>query len=197
MYEQAALDNFGFIEPGHGAKGKQRWLASDDDIKDMYSLHEGKKEILLWCLNYSDRKRAISPGGNENETSKRSRYDKQLDKITEVEAIEEDLRDKHSGGPYSEEQLRSWAHLIQMKKHSSYDVPPNKPFWKVRSDKSSSDSNGSSSEVTVSPCKRINLRGQCVQQLLQFHELLEKGGISQEQYDDMQSTIMGEVKKFN
>ena len=35
----------------------------------------------------------------------------------------------------------------------------------------------------------------CVQQLLQLHELLEKGGISKEQYDEMQSTIMGDVKK--
>ena len=49
-----------------------------------------------------------------------------LDVMTEVEAME-DLRQKHiDGGMYSEEQLRSWAHLIQMKKHASYETPPNK-----------------------------------------------------------------------
>ncbi len=42
----------------------------------------------------------------------------------------------------------------------------------------------------------MNLRGQCVQQLLQLHELLEKGGINKQQYDEMQSTIMGDVKKY-
>ena len=42
-------ESFGYIEPGHGARGKQRWLTSADDLKDMYSTHQGKKEILLWC----------------------------------------------------------------------------------------------------------------------------------------------------
>ena len=37
--------------------------------------------------------------------------------MTEVEAIEEELREKHVDGPYIEQQLKSWAHLIQMKKH--------------------------------------------------------------------------------
>ena len=30
-------------EPGHGAKGKQWWLASLNDLSDMYSVHAGKK----------------------------------------------------------------------------------------------------------------------------------------------------------
>ena len=40
--------------------------------------------------------------------------------MTEVEAIEAELREKHADGIYSEHQLQSWAHWIQMKKHSSY-----------------------------------------------------------------------------
>lgn len=59
-------------------------------------------------------------------------------------------------------------------------------------------SSTASATVNVSPGKRVNLRGQCVHQLLQLHELLEKGGINKEQYmyNEMQSTIMGEVKRF-
>ena len=30
----------GYIEPGHGLKGKQRWLANTDDIEEMYSCFE-------------------------------------------------------------------------------------------------------------------------------------------------------------
>ena len=30
------------IEPEHGVKGKQRWLLSDEDVADMYTLHDGK-----------------------------------------------------------------------------------------------------------------------------------------------------------
>ena len=33
-------------------------------------------------------------------------------------------------------------------------------------------------------------------QLVQLHDLLEKGAISKEQYDVMQSSIMNDVKKF-
>lgn len=192
--DMVSLDSFGYIEPGHGAKGKQRWLASHEDLKDMYTAHEGKKEILLWCylLEQGQKRRAKSPD-DDSDNRKRSRYDKHIDKMTEVEEIEESLREKHADGLYSEEQLRSWAHLIQMKKHSSYDVPPNKPFWKTSKRKVPSSS---TTEITVSPSKRVNLRGQCVQQLLQLHELLEKGGISKEQYDEMQKSIMDEVKKY-
>ena len=189
--ERVSTDSFGYIEPGHGAKGKQRWLASDEDLSDMYTVYEGKKEVLLWCcIEQGSKRRAESP--SDSEAPKRSRYEKQLDKITEVEEIEEILRKKHSGGPYSEEQLRSWAHVIQMKKHSSYDTPPNKPFFRTRGAQKPT----SSIEITVSPGKRVNLRGQCVQQLLQLHELLEKGGINKEQYDLMQGTIMEELKKY-
>ena len=37
-------EGFGYIEPGHRVKGKQRWLLSDEDVANMYTLHD---EILL------------------------------------------------------------------------------------------------------------------------------------------------------
>ena len=99
------------------------------DLKDMYTVHQGKPDILLWAQRCdATRKRAHTP---DEETAKRTRYDKYLDKMTEVEMIEEELKGKHTDDQYTDEQIRSWAHLIQMKKHSSYDCPPNKRFWKV------------------------------------------------------------------
>ena len=51
---KASVDGgFGYIEPGHGVKGRQKRLMSNDDIADMYAFHDGKKEILLW--RYSER----------------------------------------------------------------------------------------------------------------------------------------------
>ena len=143
----------------------------------MYSTHQGKTEILLWS-HRSDvqRKRAHSPDADES--AKRTRFDKYLDKMTEVEMIEEELKEKHSNGQYTDEQIRSWAHLIQMKKHSSYDSPPNERFWKVASTPGGSSISASASTTSnVSPGKRVNLRGQCVQQ--------------------MQSTIMDDAKRFD
>lgn len=40
----------GYIEPGHGWKGKQRWITDGEDLLDMYRVYESRKEILLWCF---------------------------------------------------------------------------------------------------------------------------------------------------
>ena len=184
------LSQIGYIEPGHGLRGKQRWLASDDDLDKMYEMYK-KGEITLWCFGGSKediRKRTLSE--DDANSNKRSRYECHMaDKMAEVDKIQDELREKHSG-KYSEEQLRSWAHLIQMKKHESLEKAPDKPFWRT---KKAADLRRTSS---VSPGKRISLRGQCVDQLLKWHELLEKGAITKEQYDDFHATIMEDVKKF-
>ena len=45
--------------------------------------------------------------------------------------IIEDLKE-NQGTKYTPEQLNMWAHMIHMKKHESYDYPPdNLFFWKV------------------------------------------------------------------
>ena len=101
-------------------------------VEELYEVHQGKKEILLWCnvTNHTPRKRACSPE-SEKVNKPNPRYTKFLDKMTDVEATEAELREKHADGVYTEHQLRSWVHLIQMKKHSSYDTPPDKPFWRT------------------------------------------------------------------
>lgn len=107
-----------------------------------------------------------------------------------MSTIEEELQKKHSG-KYTDQQLRTWAHLIQMKKHPSYDKAPNKPFFR-----SSQKVDNTPQAAAVSPGKRISMRGQCVDQLLKFRELFEKGVISNEQYDVFQASILNDVKKF-
>ncbi len=39
-------DRIGYVEPGHGVKGKQQWLDTDGDLKQMYETHQRRKEIL-------------------------------------------------------------------------------------------------------------------------------------------------------
>lgn len=44
----------GYHEPGHGTKGKKRWLTCDEDMEDMKELYKKKKtEVLLWCYDPS------------------------------------------------------------------------------------------------------------------------------------------------
>ena len=88
---------------------------------------------------------------------------------------------------------------MQMKKHGSLDVPPDKPFWRMKKGKETKRDQGAASippSSVSSPGKRIELRGKLVDQLLKWHQLVEKGGITQEQYDQLQLTIMSDVNKF-
>ena len=55
-------EQVGYIEPGHGAKGKQRW----QDLNDMYDIHSSSQEVMLWT--YFQNHNSVS------ETSKRPRF---------------------------------------------------------------------------------------------------------------------------
>lgn len=115
------------------------------------------------------------------------------------------LKDKHAG-MFSEGKLRMWGHLIQMGKHASYDDPPNLLFFRghksatrspaiVKEGVPWSDTGGSCvSSVSMSPGKRLQMRSQCIEQLDQWHTLLEKGGITQEQYDELQGKIFADMQ---
>ena len=39
----------GYIEPGHGGKGRKVWIFDDGDVQRMYEAYSNKKWILLWC----------------------------------------------------------------------------------------------------------------------------------------------------
>ena len=52
----------GYMDPGHGWKGKQHWITCDEDLKDMYKVYNSKAEILIWCF---------LPGKPENSTKNR------------------------------------------------------------------------------------------------------------------------------
>lgn len=187
------LKQLGYIEPGHGLRGKQRWLSSTEDLLNMYEIH-GKKEITLWCFgNSGTKKRQLDDTEENGGTAPKvprtsSNYIKHTDKVSEVHEIECDLKKRH-GDKYSDAQYRAWANLIQMKKHESLEHAPDLPFWRGYRKKSTET-------VSVSPGKRINLRGQCVDQLLKWHQLLEKGAITKEQYDELHCEIIKDVKKF-
>ena len=99
-----------------------------------------------------------------------------------------ELESKHKG-TYTTEQIRCWANMIQIKRHDSYDNPPDKPFFK-------SKSKGSGGGTGVSPGKKVTLRSECIQQLDKWHDLLVRGVISEEQYKEFKDTILADIKRF-
>ena len=62
----------GYIEPGHGAKDRERWLHDDSDLIDLYQLHKGKKEIMLWRLTVARSERSQSRSPHSSGSSKSS-----------------------------------------------------------------------------------------------------------------------------
>ena len=192
--------SFGYLQRGHGTKGRQYAITDDDNIKNMYEEYKGKAEILLWIKVH------ISPKST-SESQKRQRADKEIDgesepkrqksssnylsRLSEVQEIIDDLEERHDS-TFTMEQLRVWAHMIHMRKHLSYTDPPDKPFFR----KHVSKKNKTTSNTELSPVKRINLRTECINQLDKWHMLLEKGAITSEQYTQLQGTILGDIEKF-
>ena len=133
--DHGEIVEMGYTEPGHGAQGKQRWILNAGDLEDMYEAYSGKTEIMLWvyapaseCSSQSERKRSRSPLPSEKEPKSR-KSDAHAKKLEQVEEIADELEVQH-GGPYTREQYSVWAHMIDMRKHESCDIPPDKPFFK-------------------------------------------------------------------
>ena len=172
-------------------KGRQLWISSNADVQQMYAQCDGKKEILLWFLkseitvdNSASEPKSKRPCPD---TSGASKADSISHTLSEVDKIVATLTEKHSK-KYTVEQIRAWAHMIQMGKHESYDEPPNKPFFKTKE--------GKGSNQTLSPKKRIELRSECMDQLQKWRELLDKDIISKEQYGELQGKILKDIKEL-
>ena len=61
----------------------------------------------------------------------------------QVEEIADELEFQH-GGAYTREQYSVWAHMIDMRKHESRDIPQDKPFFK--------GSKGKKKNTSSDPC---------------------------------------------
>ena len=171
----------------------------------MYRTHKGRKKIVLWIkiemkkVACASKKcqvpaAACATGDDNDCASKRptlatnSKYNMQVQKMNELEEIVEELSKQH-GDEFTVEQIWAWAHLLQMKKHDSYDSPPQKPFFK-RNSASKFIADG------ISPGKRLQYRSQCIDQLDKWHSLMERGAITQDQYSESQKTILSDIQKF-
>ena len=185
--------SMGYIEPGHGYKGKQRWLCCDEDLREMYSIYSGKKEILMWCfLPGKQSKRSQSSDQRGGSSDKRSKV---VESNSEVQDIVTKLQSKH-GTTYSPEQYHAWAQLIQMGKQTSYDEPPQYTFFKVAPRSSSATIRSGVVSTMNSPGKRVHLRTELFTQLEKLEGLFKQGSLTKEQCDELKKSIMGDIKKL-
>ena len=92
--------------------------------------------------------------------------------------------------------MRAWAHLLQMKKHDSYEEPPNKPFFRNSRPSKQQSKKPTSDNLPISPAKHVLMQGQLIDQISRLHELLERGAISKEQYDKLQGKVMCDIEQY-
>ena len=189
----------------------------------MYDRHSSKKSVLLWCFmktssnDSASRKRPRSSSSSEASTTARkssrsstSYETHQNDRVAKTNEKLTKLEEKHAD-KYSSEQLRTWANLIQLKKHSSLNIPPDYPLFRGRKknpqdntdSESSADakalpsSKGSDINSTapgLSPGKRLGMRSQCLDQLGKCIDILDKGGLSQDEFKELQKAILADIK---
>ena len=123
----ADLDLFnveiGYMEPGHGMKGRKLCLYDDNDITKLYKKYLGKPTIRMWC--YSSKKVAKDgPSSATTNSISNSKEEKDVSTIYEV------LKEKHDGA-FTDEQLHTWSCMLKVKSHNSYENPPDKLFLEV------------------------------------------------------------------
>ena len=219
---------FGYFEPGRGLKGKKEWILDRDDIVKMFERHIGRKrkskEITLWCYHAlseasgsrssGSRSSGSRPSGSRSPRSRSkspiakkprsSRYDSQLSKMAKVDEIYHKLEGIHEN-KFSPEQLTAWAHLIEMGRHHSYNVPPKKRFYQHASVEESAQrkpSDAPSTSVTqatgkaASPQSRLSVRSEYIDQLQKWHSLFSVGAVSKEQYEELQTTILSDIQNL-
>ena len=192
-------ENFGYITPGHGLKGKLNSITTEQDLVEMYYVFESRRNILLWCYvgteDPKQRKRpatrvATSTSSKHTPAAKRPTCESTIDA---VQQLVEELKEKH-GSKYTVERLNAWAHMINMGKHSSKDDPPDLPFFGKKTKAVESVSVTPSTSIAAdSPSKRVGVRTQCIDQLTKWHDLLKSGAISPSQYEELKSTILKDM----
>ena len=77
--------------------------------------------------------------------------------------------------------------MIQMQEHASFDDPQASRFFVTQKKPKRVEAAG------LTP-KLPHRRTQCLEQLKEWHDLMQKGDISKEQYKDLQADILSEVK---
>ncbi len=196
-----------YILPGHGFKGKRLLIGCDEDLQKLYEQSKRKRIMISLDCGIDDtpppkrvRRALLDQPSDASDNvpatvSKTKKQSKSEAKMSRVQDIVERLKEKH-GSNYSIEKLNCWAHMLDMEKHRSYDEPPNLPFFGTKA-KTTSTANqvmtSSDSVVDISPGKLVKMRGDSISQINMWHNLLEKGAITREQYSKLQERILSDI----
>ena len=72
LLEDGADFLFGYIQRGHGMRGKQFSITEDDDIQSMYDEYQGRREIIMWmkiCKRFCSKSKSTTDVGSRKRQS--------------------------------------------------------------------------------------------------------------------------------
>ena len=72
LLEDGADFLFGYIQRGHGMRGKQFSITEDDDIQSMYDEYQGRREIIMWmkiCKHFCSKSKSTTDVGSRKRQS--------------------------------------------------------------------------------------------------------------------------------
>ena len=195
-------------------KGRHQDLRHDEDLKTMYAIFHGKRDIVMFCMgelgqnaSTSSRKRPLQ---DEETVAPKAKTAK---KMMEVQSIMKRFKQKH-GSKFTLEKYSAWAHMIHMGKHQSFENTPNRAYFgknpkathnplassePASAEPASTEPASTEPASTVpasAPLSNIHRRSECIDQLSKCHSLLEKGVISKEQYDILQKRILDDIARM-
>ena len=126
----------------------------------------------------------MTAGGTQNKCARC--LSSNTSKANETDDIIHDLTNKHHH-KYNPEQLHAWAEMVQMKKHSSLEVPPKFPFFKGGHEEPIAQEKLAVTAVSFSSPSHTHAQTECIEQLKKIRIRCEKGLISQDQHDKLSS----------
>ena len=96
-YTEGCDTQFGYISPGHGMKGKQEKVDTDEVLAAMYDKHKERKHIFLWlkCKRKTAKKRACPESASPPSKRQSAAHASLVNMMSEVDGIVDSLKQKH------------------------------------------------------------------------------------------------------
>ena len=180
-------------------KGTKRiWVRNGQDLEEcMQLLRTKSSSMTVWCEGRSRKrkKKALDSSGSDDEsngTKKKKKGASSDDKMSSVDDIVDDLRERH-GHAFNNLQYRVWAESVVGRRHTSLDKPPRGSYFK-RSTVSPHDRSPvnleEKSPKVITPIKAAELKTKYISQIKELYSLLESGALTESDFQKQKSKIL-------
>ena len=154
--------------------------------------------MTIWCEGKNKKRmhRVSDSLGSDNESNstKKKKGPCSDDRISRVDDVVDNLREKH-GHAFSSLQYRVWAETIMEGRHVSMDNPPRGSYFKKSNlrlhEHSPVNSDKQNVPTVITPVKTAELKTMYISQIKELYSLLEIGALTDSDFQKQKSKIDG------